>query len=469
MSGMRAVAQTIFKVLGLTIALSISTAGGICSFALDETKTAVIAVEGLNLREAPDVHAPRLKLLKKGTVVTLLSPPAGKWLNVSSGDLTGYIANRKQYVTFTSPSPHADRSEELNQIERKAENTHRRIKTSEEKIRTLNRKQTNVLEKLDQLERDMNGIRKKTISISADIRELEMRTETFRNETNDLQDQIAKREAYFIRRLKSLYTLNRLGTISITASAQSLSEFLRLKTCIKSLMAYDEHLRRDLISDKAKMADLINRLNNEKTALVSLQEDYNRQIKRMTVERTRRNQLLTQIRTDTSLETTTLESLKQSALQLKRLLSSLQVKPVQKIVQKKTFSALRGLLNVPVKGKICNLFGSNKHSTLNIESFRSGIDIRADRGEPIIAVDSGRIIYSNWLKSYGNMVIIDHGDHYYSVYAHAEEVFKKPNALVDTGEVIATVGDTGSLDGPKLYFEIRHRGKPLNPLNWLRH
>ena len=66
------------------------------------------------------------------------------------------------------------------------------------------------------------------------------------------------------------------------------------------------------------------------------------------------------------------------------------------------------------------------------------------------------------------MIIIDHGNNYYTVYAHAEELFKKKGDVVDQEEVIATVGDTGSMSEPNLYFEVRHRGKPLDPMNWIK-
>jgi septal ring factor EnvC (AmiA/AmiB activator) len=66
------------------------------------------------------------------------------------------------------------------------------------------------------------------------------------------------------------------------------------------------------------------------------------------------------------------------------------------------------------------------------------------------------------------MIIIDHGNHFYTLYAHAEEIFKAKGDYVEAGEVIATVGDTGSMIGPKLYFELRHHGKPVNPLEWLK-
>ena len=123
---------------------------------------------------------------------------------------------------------------------------------------------------------------------------------------------------------------------------------------------------------------------------------------------------------------------------------------------------------MPVSGKVITRFGLFKNTRYNVANFRSGIDIRADRGEPVRAVSSGKILYSSWFKGYGNMLIIDHGDSYYTVYAHAEEIFKKKGESVDIGEVIATVGDSGSMVGPGLYFEVRHHGKPTDPLVWIK-
>jgi septal ring factor EnvC (AmiA/AmiB activator) len=126
------------------------------------------------------------------------------------------------------------------------------------------------------------------------------------------------------------------------------------------------------------------------------------------------------------------------------------------------------LLLPPVKGKIVSLYGSFRHPQLNVPAFRSGIEIAADRGEPVQSVHSGTIIYASWFKGYGNVLIIDHGSSFYSVYAHLEDVFKSIDNPVEAGEVVATVGDSGALGTPGLYFEIRHHGKPLDPLEWFK-
>ena len=123
---------------------------------------------------------------------------------------------------------------------------------------------------------------------------------------------------------------------------------------------------------------------------------------------------------------------------------------------------------MPVKGKITFLFGPYKNPKFNVTNFRSGIGIKVKKGEPVRAVFKGTVVFSSWFKGYGNMVIIDHGNNYHTVYAHLEEVFKTTGDLVKTGEVIATVGDTGLNSEMTLHFEIRHHGKPQNPLHWFK-
>ncbi len=137
------------------------------------------------------------------------------------------------------------------------------------------------------------------------------------------------------------------------------------------------------------------------------------------------------------------------------------------IRQPHAFTDLKGLLIMPVNGKIIEFFGPYTNTEFNLVNFRSGINISAERGEPIRAVYKGKTLYASWFKGYGNMIIIDHGDHYYTLYAHAEELFKKKGDPVEAGEVIATVGDTGSMAKPGLHFEVRYHGKPIDPAPWI--
>ena len=182
--------------------------------------------------------------------------------------------------------------------------------------------------------------------------------------------------------------------------------------------------------------------------------------------------MLADIRSQKALELAAIDALTQASNELDRKINLLNTRinraAPDKNVSRLSFSAHKGLLIRPVKGKIITLYGPYKNPTYNITNFRSGIDIEADNGEPVRSVFKGKILYSSWFKTYGNMIIIDHGKNFYTVYAHLEEAFKAKGDAVGTGEVIATVGDTGSMTGAKLYFEVRHHGKPINPLPWLK-
>jgi murein hydrolase activator len=227
-----------------------------------------------------------------------------------------------------------------------------------------------------------------------------------------------------------------------------------------------------LARDKAEMQRLLEQRVARKQAKQSTAADLRERIRSMNSEQAKRETLLAEIRGKKSLQLAAIASLEASARELDRRVAGFKVEaeasdpPAD--VPLKPFPALKGLLMMPVKGKIVSFFGQHKDRVLKVTKFQNGINIKADRGEPIRAVYSGKTLFSSWFRGFGNMIIIDHGDHYYTVYAHLEEQFKSKGDPVEAGEVIATVGDTGSLTGTGLHFEIRHHGKPMNPLGWIK-
>jgi len=169
-----------------------------------------------------------------------------------------------------------------------------------------------------------------------------------------------------------------------------------------------------------------------------------------------------------------IRELEAASAQLQGLINRLE-KELQEKAKAKTFvpsargfGALRGKLRFPVRGKILSTFGKNENPKFNTFTVQKGIEIEAPLGAGIRAVHDGRVLYSDWFKGYGKILIIDHGEGYYTLSGHASALLKAVGEEVRAGDVVALVGDTGSLKGPCLYFEIRQRGKPLDPLVWLR-
>ena len=131
------------------------------------------------------------------------------------------------------------------------------------------------------------------------------------------------------------------------------------------------------------------------------------------------------------------------------------------------FPAEKGRLPWPHDGMIAATFGRQWHPRFHVYVERKGIEILAKAGEPIRVVHGGTIVYADWFKGYGLLVIVDHGDQYYSLYAHAARALVRVGDRVVAGQVVGEVGDTGLTQEGRLYFEIRHQGDPLNPLAWL--
>ncbi|SFN64209.1 Septal ring factor EnvC, activator of murein hydrolases AmiA and AmiB [Nitrosospira briensis] len=129
------------------------------------------------------------------------------------------------------------------------------------------------------------------------------------------------------------------------------------------------------------------------------------------------------------------------------------------------FSSLKGRLSLPVRGELVNRFGSPRADG---GITWKGLFIRSATGESVKAIAGGRVVFADWLRGFGNLMIIDHGGSYMSLYGNNETVHKQVGDAVSSGDTIATVGNSGGDPDSGLYFELRHQGKPFDPLNWVR-
>jgi septal ring factor EnvC (AmiA/AmiB activator) len=129
----------------------------------------------------------------------------------------------------------------------------------------------------------------------------------------------------------------------------------------------------------------------------------------------------------------------------------------------RSFEALRGKLPWPVPGNVKRGFGSLRDGA---DLAMQGVLVNAPRGHAVRAIAHGRVVFADWLRGFGLMIIIDHGDGYMSLYGHNQSLLREPGEWVSAGDALASVGDSGGKIGPGLYFEIRHDGRPENPAKW---
>jgi len=437
-------------------------------FCAGEPKPGTILVHDLNLRAGPGRHHPVIATLHRGAKVLVLSYE-GDWVRIYFAEQTGFVMNLESFIRIEEPG--ATAAERVTETKNGQTNAlHRELASSVEKIAAFSKEEEAVIDELDRIEMKLNQSRQKEALLNSELTSIERQLNELEGDGKDLEKRIGMNEAYMADRLTALYKLGWLGKFHVLASSDSMFDFFVNKRNLEQILLYDEQVAEKLNDDLTRLNELLAQLagkrNQKKVAFAVLSEH----IDTMQEDQAKRERMLADIRSEKSLQMAAAESLKRSARALDSAVASYETVSGQTAaieVKEKPFASLKGLLMMPVKGNIISFFGHYQDSKFNVKRFQSGIHIRADKGEPIRAVYSGRVLFASWFKGFGNMLILDHGDHYYTVYAHLEEIFKSEGDPVEAGEVIATVGDTGSLTEAGLHFEIRHHGKPMNPMQWI--
>ncbi len=420
----------------------------------------VVEAFHLNIRSAASQESDVVSVLKKGDTVDVLEKEAGigGWLKIQSGKDIGYIRNRPQYIRLIDLLP--EKKVEKQQIQA-------RIKSQEKMVETFSQKEVEIIEGLNEIDFALNKARQKLSALSAEIVTLEDRIARMDQDKKALAEEIVKNREYAGQRLRALYKMNMIGRLDAAGLPDSIFDFFLQQNAMKRILHADfqvlEKQHRDLAAFETLEADL----NREIQARTALEIQVKDQMRIDQTETRKKEMILQQIRKQKKLSLAAVEALRDAEIALDRRMSHIQERGSSDL-KGTSFSDYKGRLMIPVKGEVISEYGPAMTGDYKSYTFQKGIDIRVERGEPVKSVFKGKIMFAQWLKGYGNLVIVDHGDHYYTLYAHVEEIFKQEGERVETGEVIATAGDTGSIKGLCLHFELRHHGKPVNPMTWLR-
>jgi septal ring factor EnvC (AmiA/AmiB activator) len=183
---------------------------------------------------------------------------------------------------------------------------------------------------------------------------------------------------------------------------------------------------------------------------------------KLVAERRERRRLLQALAVDIRKNRKEIRVLRADEARLARLLAAIGTSAA---AMKGPFSALRGKLSLPVRGELTQRFGAPRGAA---GSEAKGVFIRAPEGQPVRAIARGQVVYADWMRGFGNLLILDHGETYLSIYANNESLLKELGDAVAPGEPIATTGASGGNEQTGLYFEMRHLGRAFDPLRWVK-
>ncbi|MBU0479820.1 MAG: peptidoglycan DD-metalloendopeptidase family protein [Proteobacteria bacterium] len=402
----------------------------------------------------------------------------------------------KSYITtflltalcFSAGSAFAD--DEVRKLEKEVRIQQSKIQRVQEDIedhkglvRESRDKEINLLNQLEKIDQDLARGRKNLQDLKDDLTAQEKLINQKTEELTRVIDEKEKIKDHVRNRLVSFYKMGDIGLMNVTFSASSLPDLLSFKEYFHSLIQYDQKviegyrekvlaliaIREELKQGKEEMLKVIVKVKNQESMLSEIRRE------RMT--------LLARINTEKKLYQRALEEMEEASEGLTKTLASLREELVEtrSKARKKFFSSpkkrrpgsgtdlaqMKGRLVPPVRGSVSTLFGKNSKGRFGLTTFANGIDIKTVSGSEVLAVYDGKVVYSGQLRGYGNLIIIDHGQQYYTLVSRVAELYKKEGEEVKTGEVIGLMNDQGGLLGEGLHFEIRHGTEPQDPLEWL--
>jgi septal ring factor EnvC (AmiA/AmiB activator) len=304
---------------------------------------------------------------------------------------------------------------------------------------------------------------------------------------------MARSRGLLKQRLRAMYKQGRFGYVRMLLSAEDFSAAGRRLKYLSAVAGQDQRLMQRVGATLADLSEKRAELERYKAEVAEAKVKAAATRNQIAEEQRKRRILLASVREEKAGHLAAIKELEQSAKDLQTLIARLQAEEERQRRAARTasrrepsrespggkeeapdihddgrFARLKGRLPWPAVGSLLSTFGRQEHPRFRTVTFNRGIEIAAPEGRNFVAVADGTVIYADWFKGYGRLIILDHGGAYFTVYAHAAEILARLGDGVSRGQVIGKVGDTGSLEGPQLYFELRHKGKPQDPLAWLQ-
>jgi septal ring factor EnvC (AmiA/AmiB activator) len=271
------------------------------------------------------------------------------------------------------------------------------------------------------------------------------------------------------RTLVTLYKFGRVDFFQFLLQARDIATYASESKNLSFLARGQEEVVADFLRALEELRAAEAALESKQRDLTGMARAANLKRQELETEARKNAALVQEIRKNRETFKQTLEELSNSGEELQKMMNKIIN---QEWVLPAAFVPLyerRGGLPWPLEGKVITAFGFERHPDFNTMVMNKGVEISPAKGKTLIlAVHTGKVVYADYFQGYGNLLIVDHGMTYYSLYGHCAEFLAAVGEMVRAGQPLAVVGDSGSLKGECLYFEIRHKTKALDPLQWLK-
>ena len=382
------------------------------------------------------------------------------------------------FCVLNAQSSQRDYNEELRYQNDAINKMKKEIEELSSKLRKANINETTTSKRITNLDEEIALVNKL-------IQSLKKEETSNRNKVNVLKDRIKTKEdelellrTRYEQRIINTYQKGRVSDLEKVLSSTSWrqavyrTQYLKIISSIEQKMTKDiENILLAINKDKLKLESLLRQS-------ISLKRDKQKQMTSLRKMRIKREKELNRIRQDKSALANYMQEKSAGVKQLESIIKKVledkarfereeRIRQQQQALKTKEFNLLKGQLPWPTEGRVISKFGKQWNSRLKTTTDNPGIDIKGQPGSPIRSTMSGVVTTITYIRGYGTTVIIDHGGGFYTVYSHVTNIQTQVDSEVRSGDVIAYMGDSGSVNGSKLHFEVWGKGQKLDPEKWL--
>ncbi len=341
-----------------------------------------------------------------------------------------------------------------------------RLAEEKKKLGAAHARERSVLNELEDVNTKLSTVEEDLRKYRRNLRQTETAIEQSTRNIMQTKNNIDRQRTWIRRKLKSM---NRLGyggdTLTQILSAEDISQLMRTWKYLERLTRYEHRIMQAYSENLEKEEEEQKKLERLRAELKAREQKVRAAENELAKAKKAKENILDAVRNE---KTTRQKMISELGEASRRLREIIRESSRTDDYAGKGFTQLKGRLMWPSEGRIAVPYGAQKDPRFDTPVFRNGIHLQTDASADVRSVYAGKVIFAEWFKGFGQLIIINHGSGYHTLYGNLSEIFSNVGDIIRENQVIGKVGTSGVINAPGIYFEIRYKGKPLDPTQWLK-
>jgi septal ring factor EnvC (AmiA/AmiB activator) len=367
-----------------------------------------------------------------------------------------------------SAAAEATPSQSVADFEKRLTRINGQIRDLRSRLETEARKESSILTSLARINLNKSLVERELAAQNVELERGRADLAVIQGNIRTIRAGIDRQRAAIERTLVTLYKFGRVDFFQFLLQARDFETYAAESKHLALLARGQDKVVSEYLASLEELRAAESALESQQRDLAAMARAANLKRRELDTEARKNATLVQDIRRNRETYQQTLKELSESAEELQKLMTRIISQEWVLPPSWVPLNERRGRLAWPIEGRVITAFGVERHPEFNTVVQNKGVEISPGQGKSLIlAVHPGKVVYADYFQGYGNLLIVDHGMTYYTLYGHCSEFLAAVGDVVRTGQPVAVIGDTGSLKGECLYFEIRYKTKALDPLQWL--